>query len=161
MATIALCRVDSRLIHGQVLTKWLGQSDANRIIVMSDMLKQDPFMKNIYIMAAPPGAVIDCYGIDEGCENWKNDQFGKGKVLILFGDLKSLLEAWNKGFTVDRVQIGGLGGGPKRKTVFQNITLDDHDVAILKELAAKDVEMYFQTIPEDTPQTLSQILKKY
>ena len=71
MATIALCRVDSRLIHGQVLTKWLGQSDANRIIVMSDMLIQDPFMKNIYIMAAPPDAEIDCYGIEEGCEHWK------------------------------------------------------------------------------------------
>lgn len=161
MATVALCRVDSRLIHGQVLTKWLGQSDANRIIVMSDMLVQDPFMKNIYIMAAPPGAEIDCYGIDEGCEHWKNNQFGKGNVLILFGDLKSLLEAWKKGFEIKKVQIGGLGGGPKRKAVFQNITLDDNDVEILKELAEKDVEIFFQTIPEDTPQRLSQILKKY
>ena len=86
---------------------------------------------------------------------------GKGTVLILFGDLKSLLEAWKKGFEIKKVQIGGLGGGPKRKTVFQNITLDDNDVAILKELAAKEVEICFQTIPEDKPQTLSQILKKY
>ncbi|VBB07193.1 Hypothetical protein LUCI_2437 [Lucifera butyrica] len=161
MATIALCRVDSRLIHGQVLTKWLGQSDANRIIVASDMLIQDPFMKNIYMMAAPPGVEIDCYGIEEACEHWKNSQFGKGNVLILFGDLKSLLAAWNKGFEIKKVQIGGLGGGPKRKVVFQNITLDAADVEILKELAAKGVEIYFQTIPEDTPQTLGQILKKY
>ncbi|HHX3721944.1 TPA: PTS sugar transporter subunit IIB, partial [Klebsiella aerogenes] len=25
MAKIVLCRIDSRLIHGQVVTKWVGQ----------------------------------------------------------------------------------------------------------------------------------------
>lgn len=33
MANIVLCRIDSRLIHGQVVTKWVGQSQANRIAV--------------------------------------------------------------------------------------------------------------------------------
>ena len=28
---------------------------------------------------------------------------------------------------VNKVQIGGLGGGPSRKVVYQNITLDDAD----------------------------------
>ncbi len=36
MANIVLCRIDSRLIHGQVVTKWVGQSQANRIAVVSD-----------------------------------------------------------------------------------------------------------------------------
>lgn len=54
MANIVLCRIDSRLIHGQVVTKWVGQSQANRIAVVSDELDADPFMKNIYLMAAPP-----------------------------------------------------------------------------------------------------------
>uniref|UniRef100_UPI0015929EE8 PTS sugar transporter subunit IIB n=1 Tax=Salmonella enterica TaxID=28901 RepID=UPI0015929EE8 len=51
MANIVLCRIDSRLIHGQVVTKWVGQSQANRIAVVSDELDADPFMKNIYLMA--------------------------------------------------------------------------------------------------------------
>lgn len=45
MANIVLCRIDSRLIHGQVVTKWVGQSQANRIAVVSDELDADPFMK--------------------------------------------------------------------------------------------------------------------
>ncbi len=45
MANIVLCRIDSRLIHGQVVTKWVGQSQANRIAVVSDELDSDPFMK--------------------------------------------------------------------------------------------------------------------
>lgn len=161
MAKIVLCRIDSRLIHGQVVTKWVSQSNANRIIVASDMLIQDPFMKNVYLMAAPPNVNVDCYGIEEACENWNSNKFGEGNVLLLFGDLKSLEEAWNKGLEVENVQIGGLGGGLNRKTVFQNITLDDNDVEIIKRLESKGVKFIFQTIPEDKPQQFKEILKKY
>ena len=59
MANIVLCRIDSRLIHGQVVTKWVGQSQANRIAVVSDELDADPFMKNIYLMAAPPNIKVE------------------------------------------------------------------------------------------------------
>ena len=40
MSKIVLTRVDSRLIHGQVVTKWLQQSGANEILVVSDELEQ-------------------------------------------------------------------------------------------------------------------------
>ena len=83
MAELVLTRIDSRLIHGQVVTKWVGQSGANRIIVVSDELVNDEFMKNIYLMAAPPSVKVDVYGTEEAGKLWKEDQFGTGKVLLL------------------------------------------------------------------------------
>ena len=41
---IGLIRVDSRLIHGQVITKWLNYSKANVIVVVDDELSKDSFM---------------------------------------------------------------------------------------------------------------------
>ncbi len=52
--SIVLCRVDSRLIHGQVVTKWVKQAQANRIVVVSEELEKDEFMRSVYLMAAPP-----------------------------------------------------------------------------------------------------------
>lgn len=45
---IGLIRVDSRLIHGQVITKWLNYSKANVIVVVDDELSKDSFMSEIY-----------------------------------------------------------------------------------------------------------------
>ncbi len=87
MADLVLTRIDSRLIHGQVVTKWVGQSGANRIVVVSDDLVNDDFMKNIYLMAAPPSIKVDVFGSEETGEIWKNDKFGNGKVLSLFPSL--------------------------------------------------------------------------
>lgn len=41
--SIVHARIDYRLIHGQVITKWLKRSDANKIIVIDDPLSRDPF----------------------------------------------------------------------------------------------------------------------
>lgn len=76
MANIVLCRIDSRLIHGQVVTKWVGQSQANRIAVVSDELDADPFMKNIYLMAAPPNIKVDCYSNQSFAASWQEGAIG-------------------------------------------------------------------------------------
>ncbi|CAI1565020.1 PTS system mannose/fructose/N-acetylgalactosamine-transporter subunit IIB [Serratia fonticola] len=161
MANIVLCRIDSRLIHGQVVTKWVGQSQANRIAVVSDELEADPFMKSIYLMAAPPNVKVDCYGNQSFAAAWRENQLGEGNVLVLFPNLVTVQQAVVDGFDVKNIQVGGLGGGPNRKAVFQNITLDEADVAILRDLQQRGVTMFFQTIPEDKPQALADILKKF
>ncbi|BDH47268.1 PTS sugar transporter [Salmonella enterica subsp. enterica serovar Choleraesuis] len=161
MAKIALCRIDSRLIHGQVVTKWVGQSQANRIVVVSDELDADPFMKNIYLMAAPPNVKVDCYGNASFADAWRENQLGDGNVLVLFPSLAAVADAVERGFDVTDIQVGGLGGGPNRKAVFQNITLDAADVEILKGLKERGIKVVFQTIPEDKPQALDDILKKF
>ena len=159
MANIVLCRIDSRLIHGQVVTKWVGQSQANRIAVVSDELDADPFMKNIYLMAAPPNIKVDCFGNQSFAAAWKENQLGDGKVLVLFPSLAAVQEAVQLGFDVTTIQVGGLGGGPNRKAVFQNITLDEKDVGILSDLKNRGIQVFFQTIPEDKPQSLDDILR--
>lgn len=158
MANIVLCRIDSRLIHGQVVTKWVGQSQANRIAVVSDELEADPFMKSIYLMAAPPNVKVDCYGNQSFAAAWRENQLGEGNVLVLFPNLVTVQQAVVDGFDVKNIQVGGLGGGPNRKAVFQNITLDEADVAILRDLQQRGVTVFFQTIPEDKPQALADLI---
>ena len=161
MAEIVLCRIDSRLIHGQVMTKWVNQSGANKIVVVSDELAKDPFMMEIYLLAAPRDVKVNCYTRKDAIESWNADQFGGGKMLLLLPNLKTMKEVYDGGIRVTDIQVGGLGGAPNRKVVFQNITLDDADVEILTELQQKGVKIIFQTIPEDAPQSLEGILKKY
>lgn len=161
MAEIALCRIDSRLIHGQVMTKWVNQSQANKIVVVSDELAADEFMLEIYLLSAPAGVKVECYGIEDTIRRYMENQFENGRVLLLLPDLKSMKQVYDGGITVPQIQVGGLGGAPNRKVVFQNITLDDPDVEILEYLQSKGVNIIFQTIPEDVPMKFDEILKRY
>lgn len=161
MGKIVLTRVDSRLIHGQVMTKWVNQVQANKIVIVSDELANDEFMKSIYLLSAPAGITVDCLTAADAVKSYKDDVFGEGRILLLLPSLQVLESIYNAGVTVDSVQVGGLGGGPSRKVVFQNITLDDADAKICEDLNAQGVSIIFQTIPEDAPQDVESILKKY
>ena len=112
-------------------------------------------------MSAPAGVKVECYGIEDTIRKWGEDQFGNGRVLLLLANLASMKAVYENGVTVPQIQVGGLGGAPNRKVVFQNITLDDADVEILESLRDQGADIIFQTIPEDAPMKLDDILKKY
>ena len=38
---INVCRIDDRLIHGQIVTKWIKEADAKLIIVSDDKAAND------------------------------------------------------------------------------------------------------------------------
>ena len=153
MSKIVLTRVDSRLIHGQVVTKWLQQSGANEILVVSDELEQDEFLQSIYLMAAPPGVSVVIKGIESAKE--------EKKVLFLVPDLTTLKAMVDQEIIKEEIQVGGLGGGPNRKNVLKNINLSEEDVAILTELLTKGIHVFFQAIPEENPLPIQKLIEKY
>ncbi|SEJ84761.1 PTS system, D-glucosaminate-specific IIB component [Propionispira arboris] len=161
MAEIVLCRVDSRLIHGQVMTKWVNQSRAEKIVVIDNEFASDEFLKEVCLMSAPVGLDVVCYTEQEGITEYKKDSFGSKRVLLLTSGLANMKSVYEAGIKTETIQIGGLGGAPNRKVVFQNITLDDKDVEVLKYFIQVGVKVIFQTIPEDLPQSVENILKKY
>ena len=115
MADIRLVRVDFRLIHGQVITKWFGTTRANQIIIIDDELSKDPFMASIYEMSAPPGAKVTVFSVEKAVEEWNKNQLGDGKLLVLFKNVNKIYSAWELGFPFKEIQIGGLGSAPGSK----------------------------------------------
>ncbi|MGS9164770.1 PTS sugar transporter subunit IIB, partial [Salmonella enterica subsp. enterica serovar Infantis] len=75
------------------VTKCVGQSHENRIAVVCYELDADQFMKNIYLMAAPPNIKVDCFGKQSFAAARKENQLGDGKVLVLFPSLAAVQDA--------------------------------------------------------------------
>lgn len=161
MATIKLIRVDFRLIHGQVIGRWLQQTGADRILIINDTLAKDDFMASIYTMAAPPGISVEIKTVDMAVKEWEDNQLGNGNVFILFKDVPSLHQAFKLGFPVSTIQIGGLGSEPDRVNVFGPITLNQKDADLLKEIASADNRVYFHQVPDEPSAELDKILKKH
>ena len=149
MAQISLVRVDFRLIHGQVVAKWLKQLQANKIVIVNNALAKDPFMSKIYKMATPPNVKCSIVDIDTFMAAWEKNQLGEGNVLLLFKDVSSVLQTWKRGFPIPQLQIGGLGAGPGRKTIYQNMSLDQDDASFLNEMSKGSVKIIFQATPDD------------
>lgn len=157
---IALTRVDFRLIHGQVITRWLKQCDINEIVTVDTELSKDSFMQDVFKMAAPKGVRISVLSSDDAVALQEKGGLEKNRVLLLFKSVKELCSTVEKGLKLEEVQIGGLGGGPGRKAVNNAITLDRADADQLLSLEAKGIKVYFQTTPDYPSETLQNAVAK-
>ena len=160
MADIKLVRIDFRLIHGQVITKWFGQIMGKEIVIVDDALSADSFMSSVYEMSAPPGAKVHVYSVEQAVEKWNNDTFSNGRTLVLFKNVDQVYAAYKAGFPFQEIQIGGLGSAPGRKVVFGPITLNDHDAGLLNEMDKAGVHIYLHQVPEEGKMEFKEVLAK-
>jgi len=151
MANLALVRIDSRLIHGQVVTQWIKKAVVNRILIIDDQIVSDPFMAQIFTMAAPPGVKLDLMTKKAAAEEWQKNQFGQGNLMVMFKSVPIAHESYTLGFKYPKLQLGGLGGAPGRVAVVGPITLDETDAKMLHELEQDGCDIVFQITPS-TPE---------
>lgn len=109
--SIELTRVDFRLIHGQVITRWLTQCQINEIVTIDNELAKDLFMQEVFKMAAPKGVKITIVDDVTAVKKQEAGDFDKKRVMVLFKGVNQLNKAVEAGLKLDKVQIGGLGGG--------------------------------------------------
>lgn len=161
MAKITLTRVDHRLIHGQVITKWVKIAQAQKIIIVDDFLGEDDFMVDIYRMAAPSDVEVMIMTTADAAEAFKNDTLGDKKVFLLFKNVEMANKAYIKGLKYEKLQLGGIPNEAGKKMVFTAVSLGEKDVEQLNELEKLGVEIVLQVIPEESSMTYANAVKKY
>lgn len=161
MSKMELIRIDFRMIHGQVIVKWLKKTGATKIIAINDEIAFDPFLADIYQMAAPIGVSIETMTRDDAVKRLSGDDGSGEKLLILIKSVEDAYYCYKHGMPMPHLQIGGLGAGPNRINVFGAVTLDQADAKMLKELNDSGVEVYFHLVPDESRASLEKILSKY
>ncbi|MBO0451975.1 PTS sugar transporter subunit IIB [Candidatus Enterococcus murrayae] len=156
MAKQRIVRVDYRLIHGQVVAKWIKYHPVNRIIVADDELKNDDFMCDIYKLAAP-GNEVEIVSVAELEEtlNKKNDD-----VMIIFKDIRNAQRALENGVELVELNVGAVQTGKASQFVTSGVALTMEEFETLKQLDTQGLNVYIQPIPENEKITLESIANK-
>jgi len=160
MWDIVFARVDDRLIHGQIMTRWLKGFPAKTVIIINDLLAIDDYMKSIYTMAAPPGVKVKVMSINEFVE--ESSKPGEEKAFILFKDIESVEKVIDAGVNIKFLNIGGVAKMAGKKTIIQSVSLNDKEAEILKDLHKdKGVEIYFQMVPDSERLNIDYVIEKF
>ncbi|WP_152657231.1 PTS sugar transporter subunit IIB [Oceanobacillus sp. CFH 90083] len=160
MQGIKLVRVDFRLIHGQVITKWRNKVSVNKIIVVNNALSEDEFMSDIYVMAAPPDMEVEVISEENFVRQAQAGEYDHGEILVLFKSIIDVLHVYRKGVHFESLQIGGLGSGNKRTSVVKGIAIDQDDADMLLEMQGEGTDVTFQVTPEEPKLKLDNAVKK-
>lgn len=157
--SLAVVRVDDRLIHGQVVVGWGQPLGLGFIALVDDKVRSSGWEQDLYRMGVPPGIEAIFASVDEAAHRY-DDWVKDARIgLVLTGDIDTLIALSDKVPKLRRVTLGGIHHKPGRSERLRYVYLTADEVAQLRELAKRGVEVVAQDVPTARAVPLAEFAK--
>jgi PTS system mannose-specific IIB component len=163
-----LVRVDSRLVHGQILEAWVPHVRAKCIIIVDNKVAGDSFFETIIRMAVPSEIEVIINSIDDFVKNYvfthgdrdkSSSPHGK-KTIVLFSNIADACDAFNQGFHFDKLNIGNVYNNEYKICCSPSVFLCDKEITCIKNLLADPrVVVELKGIPKGKAVNIKEALK--
>jgi len=159
---IALVRVDSRLVHGQILEAWVPFIKAKCIIVVNDKVASDPFLETVIKMAVPSDMEVTISSLDEFVQNYTFTHGNGKKTIVLFSTIADACKAFDRGFHFDRLNVGNVYNNEYKVCCSSSVFLCEDEITTLENLLKEaGVFVELQRVPKGRAINIKEALKDY
>ncbi len=161
---INVFRIDDRLIHGQIITKWIKDANAKMIMVVDDKAAGDKTQQMILKFAVPAGIKLEILSKEAAVKRVAEDTTNTN-VLMLVRNPKEANALVEMGLKVDRIIIGNISNSKSevgRTKLLDYIYVEPADVEAIKSLNDKGILLEVKAVPEEKAKNpMELIAKKY
>ncbi|MEB5974640.1 PTS mannose transporter subunit IIAB [Pantoea dispersa] len=157
---IGLARIDDRLIHGQVATRWTKETNVTRIIVVSDEVANDHVRRTLLTQVAPPGVTAHVVDIAKMIRVWNNPKYGSDRVMLLFTNPTDVERVVEQGVDIKSVNIGGMAFRQGKTQVNNAVSVDEKDIAAFRKLNERGIELEVRKVSNDPKLKMMDLIAK-
>ncbi|HEY5939833.1 MAG TPA: PTS sugar transporter subunit IIB [Gemmatimonadales bacterium] len=152
---IVLCRIDDRLVHGQVVIGWGRAMGIDLIILVDDQVAASEWEQELYRMAVTPEIEVRFVTMADAARQLPEWQANGKRGLVLTGDLETMaaLRASNPD-VVHKINLGGIHHRAGRRERLPFIYLTDQELRALQALEAGGAVISAQDLPTTVPVAL-------
>ena len=157
---IGLARIDDRLIHGQVATRWTKETNVTRIIVVSDEVAADTVRKTLLTQVAPPGVTAHVVDVAKMIRVYNNPKYAGERVMLLFTNPTDVERIVEGGVKITSVNIGGMAFRQGKTQVNNAISVDEKDIDAFNKLNARGIELEARKVSTDQKLKMMDLIAK-
>jgi mannose/fructose/N-acetylgalactosamine-specific phosphotransferase system component IIB len=149
---IVLCRIDDRLIHGQVVIGWGRPMGINLIILVDDQVAASEWEQELYRMAVSPDIEVRFVTVAEATAHLAEWQANGKRGLVLTGDLETMVALHNAHpQVIHHINLGGIHHRPGRRERLPFVYLSDQELRNLVTLEEGGAVITAQDLPTTSP----------
>lgn len=149
--TLALYRIDDRLIHGQVVVGWGQPLNVSFIVLVDDEVRGSDWEQDLYRMGVPASIEVRFASVDEAAAQLAAWEADPRVGILLVGDIDTAVALANRAPQLRRLNIGGVHHRAGRTERLRFVYLTDDEARKLRALAARGVDVTAQDVPTARP----------
>lgn len=155
---IGLIRIDDRLLHGQVALTWTPSVGAGCILVANDKVAADDFQKMALNLAKPANVKLLIKSIADAAAILNDARYNGIKMLVLVNSVKDALSLSELVNDIKSINFGGIRGKEGSKAVSKAISLTEGDIAFIRKMLDKGLELEIRQVPGDKKLMLNEVI---
>jgi mannose/fructose/N-acetylgalactosamine-specific phosphotransferase system component IIB len=149
---LVLCRVDDRLIHGQVVIGWGRPLAARRLLLVDDEVAANSWEQELYRMAVPDGVDIVFASVHDAMQHLAGWQADPERSILLTGSVETMAALYGADSgAIHRINLGGVHHRPGRSERLPYIYLTQAEYTALADLEARGADVTAQDVPSAAP----------
>lgn len=155
---VALCRVDERLLHGQVAVTWLSQVQPDSILIANDEVMENEMSKMALKMVKPSGVKMAIRSLEDGAKVLNDPRAEKLKIFAVVKTLQDAVRLCELTDQVARINVGGVKKKEGARLVAASVYLNGDDLAAVRKLVDMGKDVEFKMVPSESGKKAEQIL---
>ena len=142
-------RIDDRLIHGQVATRWATGLKVNRLMIIDDQVAVNETEKSVLRMAAPAGVNTSILQFDKAVANIKNGNYAGQRVMLVVKSPVILVKMMEAGIQLLSVNVGNMSNRPGTTQYKKSVSMTDEEKGAVEKLLQAGIIVTAQMVPDE------------
>jgi mannose/fructose/N-acetylgalactosamine-specific phosphotransferase system component IIB len=155
--TLALYRIDDRLIHGQVVVGWGQPLDIGFLVLVDDEVATSDWEQELYRMGVPPEMEVYFHTVEDAPAHLERYRADSRPGILLTGDIDSMRRLVEHS-SITEVNLGGIHHKVGRVQRLRYVFLAPDEERALRDMAARGVTITAQDVPAARPMPLDDVL---
>lgn len=151
---ISLLRIDSRLIHGQVMTSWAKAVKCEAIFAISDEVANDAIRRELLLQIVPEHLKGYVITVDKAIKVWHNPKYAGKNIIWLVTNPSDIVRLIEGGVKIRNVNVGGMTFNEGDQLISQAVAINQTDLAAFYKLLELGVDMSLQQVAANKKEPL-------
>lgn len=159
--TITLVRIDDRVIHGQITTRWTKARHAHGILAVGDDIANDDLRKKV-LKAAAGNLKLGVYTLEQAPEKIQRANESEKKYFVISTSPQTIAKLLDKGVSLgNELNVGPMNTREGAKVLGRTVAIDEKDYAAFQKIEKHGMKVSFQVIPDDDKKSWGFYKKKF
>lgn len=163
---IVTCRIDERLIHGQIIATWLKSLSITHIVVANDAMAINEFGQKALKLAIPANVKCVIKSVNDAKDIVLDPRSESFRIMLITGNPEDALDLVKDiPSEINEINLANYGSITKpeiknKATVSGMVYLDEEDIEVVNKLIESGKNVFTQKTPGDPKKVITRIKSK-
>ncbi|EOS7781431.1 PTS sugar transporter subunit IIB [Enterococcus hirae] len=161
---ISFIRVDDRIIHGQVVTRWMSERKCDGVIAVDDPSANNPVLSKVLKAAVPKPLKGFVMTVDKTGQKWEEIAKSKKNYFLIVKTPETLVTLYKNGSDFislcPQLNVGPMSARENAQKIGPNAAVTPEEIAAFEKLDSLGMEIEFKLVPDSKGTSWKEVSKE-